>query len=369
MASASNRALPKAYIIGGHGAEGSDDFEVPDGCIIVVKAYSGSLMQGYTFLKQELCSLSPDILKDPINHYADLYKAFGPLAIYKPGQKCPNFSYTLLSCYKHNSEWNGCDSFGSGTIDVDSLYIDKIQRECIRHISKSTRRNKNYNEYRKLSTKRIDSSTYAYMKQLYKHSVFPTSERIGDLMDDLSDEGANTLSDMLSGINVNVHHTQKDLCELFPGVYYNFVCRASQIGKQLFEYNENRESYHIPSDISFHKDTYKKTLQDAEAKLEEKIYQYFNKEQINPNDKSLPQMDKNIKELEMYIAHLKNKPSTISNLLGKHIGEAEAHRKEHIKRMYNKQYAATAAKGGKSYSVRRTRRKRNISQRKNSTRV
>jgi hypothetical protein len=308
---------PKAYILGGHGDErGDETFIVPPGCIIVVKTYAGSTTKAYSFLEKGLCSLTPTILKNPIVHYDELERVLGPLAIYQPGDTCPHFHYNLLQCYQmSNVYWKGCNSFGSGVMDVDRMYEDNELLQCTRKMESYNRRLQNENEFGKLDQSRMvdhDSvydSIYPYFSKLYQHSVFPNPQDIEIIIHNAIDDGSNNLDTMLEYIGDEVSTTQEELCSLFPGVYYHVICRATPAGMNLFHSSVN-EIDQIPSRVTY----------------------------------------------------VTSKPH-IRNLLGKHIGEAAVHRAPYIRSMYEKRYATPAdivssVKQGPSRSTLRRRQQR-----------
>lgn len=313
------RKQPKAYILGGHGSEqGDPPFTVPPGCIIVVKTYAGSATKAYSFLEKGLCSLTPAILKDPITHYAELEHVLGSLAIYRAGVQCPQFHYSLLQCYQMSDVyWRSCNSFGSGVMDVDRIYTDKDFIQCTRNIDPHHRNIKNSNEFTDLDRytsfdhDSIYDSIYPYFSKLFQHSVFPNTEDIEIILHNGIDEGYTRLDGMLEYMSDEVSTTQEELCSLFPGVYYHVICRATPAGMNLFHSLVNEE-YKIPSHVTYQS----------------------------------------------------SKPYT-QNLLGKHIGEAEAHRKPYIRNMYEKRYASV--KGPSRATLRRRRQRQRQRQRRNKT--
>lgn len=313
------RKQPKAYILGGHGSErGAPPFTVPPGCIIVVKTYAGSATQAYSFLEKGLCSFTPEILKDPITHYAELERVLGSLAIYRPGVQCPQFHYSLLQCYQMSGVyWTGCNSFGSGVMDVDKMYADKDLLQCTRNMKSYNRRLQNQDEFRELyhsavlNHDSIYDSIYPYFSKLFQHSVFPNTEDIEIILHNGIDEGYTRLDGILEYMSDEVSTTQEELCSLFPGVYYHVICRATPAGMNLFHSLVNEE-YKIPSHVTYQS----------------------------------------------------SKPYT-QNLLGKHIGEAEAYRKPYIRNMYEKRYASV--KGPSRATLRRRQQRQRQKQRRNKT--
>ena len=221
----------KAYFIGGHGAEGSDKFKVPKNCIVIAKAHTGQR----TYASDEICILPPDILKDPIKNLAEIHEAFGTVAIYTPGQMCPNFQYTLLSCYPSDEPINRCSSLGSGVIDLDLFYEDS-HLKCY----PLTRRN-NEQPFEIMKIPDIRK----YVGNLYKHSVAPTSDGILNYVDVLKNKDITSLPDILDNIFKNSSTTQEALCNAFPGVYYNFVCRANEATKTMYKGEQTLRSNRI----------------------------------------------------------------------------------------------------------------------------
>jgi hypothetical protein len=211
----------KAYFIGGHGSEGNGKFEVPKKCIIVAKAYPGQR----TYVSDEICQLSPDILKNPIKNKVKIHEAFGTVAIYTPGQMCPNFEYTLLSCYPSDKPINKCSSLGSGVIDLDLFYEDS-NLKCY-----PGTRIKNEQPFEMMKIPDIRK----YVGNLYKYSLVPKPDDILNYVDILKNEGITLLPDILDNISKKSHITQNVLCDNLPGVYYNFVCRANEASETMYK--------------------------------------------------------------------------------------------------------------------------------------
>lgn len=249
---------PKAYIIGGHGSEeGNETFIVPPGCIIVVKTTTGCTTKAYSFLEKGLCSLTPTILKDPISHYNELEHVLGSLAIYRPGDVCPQFHYSLLQCYQmSNVYWSDCNLFGSGVMDIDKMYADKELIQCTRNMESYNRELKSKHEFSKVAKygefdhESVYDSIYPYFPKLYQHSVFPSPQDVEIILHNAIDDGVNKLYNILEYIRDDVSITQEELCGLFPGVYYHVICRATPTGMSLFQSSVNEE-YKIPSHVTY----------------------------------------------------------------------------------------------------------------------
>ena len=385
----------QAYVIRGHGSEGDHTFTVPEDCVIVVKMQTGALSYVANELIPKLCSLTSSILKDPEKYYSDIHEAFGSVAIYLPGDTCSNFNFSLVECYPSES-YNWCGTAGSGIINIDS-FLDKSNNICS---------DTNIIEARELfreikdGVKNKSSTIYKYIGNLFKNSVYPRSEDVLNYIDDLSDEdldkdenGIVSLNKILSEIDEHFKVTQEKLCNT-PGVYYNFVCRANDATSQLFNRQSNRHVLHNSITSVFdvkHKenkginDLHKASeeLSKVHEKLSkvqekyfadkksyakmEKTYQMTLKKWAHKNptlramDITRKQLRKQLEEREAQIESLRSSydvqyklkgnaegvlhtTKKVANTLQNHIGEAEAHRKHHIKRMYNERYAANAAR-------------------------
>ena len=227
----------KAYFIGGHGdngENGDDDtrtFTVPKNCTIVVKAGAGECVWLDGRLQQsKKCKLHPDILKNPSAHPDEIYEAFGNVAIYTSGQKCPNFNYYLVSCFPSTQPFNTCSIFGSGVIDVDLFYKDSIENCEDRY---------RYSTIDKLPISPNRDEIFTYIRNLYKYSIFPSPTWTSNYIHNHVYNN-ESLPDILSIMYKNFKTTQKFLCEKFPGVYYNSVCRVNTASNNVF----NTENTH-----------------------------------------------------------------------------------------------------------------------------
>jgi hypothetical protein len=221
----------KSYWVGGHGkqirpsVDKQEDgyFIVPNDCIIIVKAHSGSITYAsptYKYFKK-LIQMA-DGTKYPFQIKNNLIKKLGSVAIYGPGDTCPEFMYTLHSKLKSGRRV----PYESGIIDFDchkdmkklpSLFADAIQMD----ITMS-------------QTITNIEQWIAYYLQQYQWSIYPSQDDIRMIVDEQLQSINNTtngsiikkleplISDALDGIKIK----QSSLCRLFPGVYYNFVCRT-----------------------------------------------------------------------------------------------------------------------------------------------
>ena len=209
----------KAYWIAGHGTEPNDGstFTVPPGCIIVVKASPGEYM--YDGYSQIFVRLDKEKLKDPLKNSNYLVENFGSIAIFKPGDQCPVFSYNLLLCFpavpKPGEErFNMCGNLGSGVLNVDTMINTRINNLPI-----------------------PDDNIFEYAANLYRDSVYPTKQQLEEYfsdftMDDIPKNDQlktpvqkfNYIYEELLKEITNIN--QQSLCtKLGTGVYYNFACR------------------------------------------------------------------------------------------------------------------------------------------------
>lgn len=214
-----NRKTPKVYWIGGHGSEDPfDEFTVPKGCTIVVKAISGDISNDYTItpMYEQLRELNPSITMNQKINKKTIHDMVGSVAIYTEGQQCPSFYYQLLSYFP---EKNRCKSNFSGIMNMDTsptyafFETPGIERRML------------FGEYKNSDYPRCNEVELYYKDNVYKNTttnydknapITYMNHKIGDPMDVYTSFMNNKL------INVS----QEELCRTHPGVYYNFICRA-----------------------------------------------------------------------------------------------------------------------------------------------
>ena len=308
-------SLEKAYLIGGHGSEGRGTFIVPPGCIIVVKAKTGYATAMYDRDKGFL-KLSPEVLNDPITNYPLLHKTFGSLAIYKPGDRCPNYSYTLVSYTKNsNKKVSGLYSFGSGLIDTDRMISDK-------NYLQTRNQWKNLSDYETLS-KQMNSNNKAYFEKMYQYSAYPTSSEVSNVIDQLGERGITTADDIVNTLINEYRITQQGLCSMFKGVYYNFACRVTSNSSKLGISNVSYLSNTLPNvlrnmtPLNKQNMTRKKAILAAyNGEMPLSRYKYPHRRAQNLHNQSI-------------------------NMIKQHIGEAEKYRKPYIRSLYNAKIGGT----------------------------
>ena len=195
----------KVYTLGGHGNNGNDTFIVPKGCTVVVRVGKGDYAYSYDDNVNDLCILNNKTIENPSKYSDVLIKKYGSIAIYQAGDECPNFQYFLLGCNKNDADmYHRCSDFSSGVIDIKQA---KLAGECLTDLIS------------------IDTSNLTeYIHELYKHSVWPRKDDINKILSVISHLEPN---DILAKLEYVLQISQKELCNKFPGVYYNFVCRVS----------------------------------------------------------------------------------------------------------------------------------------------
>ena len=208
----------KAYIISGHGSEGTGVFRVPKDVVVVVKMQPHKTMiakMAETLSEKVICS--PEIYKDPLAHMDIVIKELGDVAVYREGDLCPNFQYSL---WRDDSSKR---SSTSTTVDSKSGLLDIDTQECSSGIE-------------------IEETTFNYSNDSIQN--IDIQEKILDIFEDSVLPRPGVLASSFSGrfdTFGNWYHyyrdylfstTQAKLAENSPGVYYNFVCRSSKLSKQ-----------------------------------------------------------------------------------------------------------------------------------------
>jgi hypothetical protein len=198
-------------------------FIVPDNCIIVVKMTPGAMAYGHIILpllNKIGAAESQEIYRNPISNTKELIKELGTVSIYKPGDKCPNFEYSLF-------------------FSRDNLILNTP----LSHLGllKTPLKNTLGEREMKSEDKIIDT-----INEIYGESEFPKKEGVNAVILHNMSESADpnsTLKDMITADRSNCgllldyaikyfSVTQKQLLRIDnngiakrPGVYYNFICR------------------------------------------------------------------------------------------------------------------------------------------------
>ena len=234
----------KAYLMTGHGISVKTNVEptfiVPANTIIVVKALRGELMTAYMddhptlrSFKSIICNLDKKIVKDPLSYPGELIQRFGDLAVYKPGDRCPDFEYSLAHCFKTqpaDPTYGSCRNMGSGVLDLDKI------SDCTLDF---------YESLNDGPTKTIEEIRQ-FVATMFKNSAYPTS---AEVLKEMNDKFMNKIchsiekkdgkiqlktaeeknSDILEALKETLlKTTQEKLCKkLGPGVYYHSICRPA----------------------------------------------------------------------------------------------------------------------------------------------
>ena len=288
------------YTIGGHGYQTKSlpSFVVPPGCTIIALAHtSEATIVGFESLKK-LCSLPLHILENPHDNIPHLIDMFGSLAFYFEGQRCPNFEYHLSNCFagKNSNVPFGCSISGSGVLDVRKMKRSSVCKNTV------------------LDDVVVQSETTNIpnvIADMYTNSVFPTrstildafNSRIGQIFQTNVEKGFTFLNVLKREL---MYTDQKTLCELFPGIYYNFVCR-SIMGTD--EDEEDEEEDEDEEHIGLY-ERYPPTNSLHTQKMKRRSISYSNRN-LDPYKREL---------------------------MRRHIEEAESHRKRAIQKYYNARY-------------------------------
>ena len=224
------------YFIAGHGSETKNKFIVPKGCYIVVKTNSciaeDSNIVNSTF--EKLLTFDMTQLRNPKAHEHALLAEIGSVAIYGPGEICPDFQYQLVNVHFDDppdplAVWIDRNS-GSGIIDIEKAKIARAEKTHIQMVP----------AVEKLDETDITKHRKMYwIAELYLRSVYPTSEMIYSYLTNHKTWNKRdnvTLYAMLNELSRNniVNITQSELCSVNPshqrrippGVYYHNICRS-----------------------------------------------------------------------------------------------------------------------------------------------
>ena len=202
-------------------------FIVPDNCLIVVKGRPGELSYSQTMMGQLNkigAAENQDLYRNPLANKSEIVKQLGSVAIYGPGDTCPNFEYHLL--------------LGKNDIyppkEVLPTHFGLIRTPLTAEIG--------LREYD------ISDDLTTSIDEIYAESIIPKAAYVNnnvkrDIPDNEPGEEPHTFEDLVlyneSTSGLYITHlknkftiTQKELLRLDangvarrPGVYYNFVCR------------------------------------------------------------------------------------------------------------------------------------------------
>ena len=223
----------KSYWVGGHGNQirpSSSEpgyFIVPYNCTIIVKAHSADVAYTEFSYKSYLKLIEMGISRNyPSMMLNELIKQVGTIAIYGPGDKCPEFLYQLNAIYQgQDKRWLS----GSGIIDFDCIKdTEGLPLTLFNAWSANTAKSK--------TIVNADQLKSYYLDQ-YKWSMYPSLNDVELKLDTLFQKLKSTINSTnkqmlfervepyISNVLNTIQIKQSKLCELLPGIYYNFVCR------------------------------------------------------------------------------------------------------------------------------------------------
>jgi len=277
-------------MIYGHGTDNPDKFTVPPDCYIVAIGKIGAVMSNkqFKYSIKALCALHkqyPDILTNPVKYAVQLQHALRKIAhkpqtivIYGPGDECPDFTYTLVhhpsdghagvKCINYPT-LNVCDLIPTDrqTLEkMEKVLYPKVRAEITRYMKTQP----GYVDTFPINWPEFDR-IHLYICMQYVHSIYPTVIDVFQLIeraiyDIITIEDKDTLlsrdkqADKQEYIDANVDEIgmysfdndyvteylkQSDmrekiikklekklqiyqglLCQMYSGVFYNFVCRV-----------------------------------------------------------------------------------------------------------------------------------------------
>lgn len=237
-----------AYIIMGHGRDSDRMIQVPDNCMVVVKYRPAELADALNVFPLWNAVGAPEnveIYSDPLNHIPEVINQVGDVIIYKPGDLCPNFSYSLV--------WTEDNFFIDETPNHWGLQKIPLQSPV------------------EMIPNKDEFKIKTFFPELYSGSVIPKGATVADVAIKLFKIGDDPSVNDCFALSVDVGrdefrikdglppkypespftqfklsflYTQEQLFRLNsegiakrPGVYYNFVCR--QVPKREFGRNPN----------------------------------------------------------------------------------------------------------------------------------
>jgi hypothetical protein len=209
-----------AYLIKAHGNESDNYCVVPEGCLLVVKKHPGELS---TFPKwDQFFNCSEDDLRiylNPLQNIEKLEKKLAQdlnsnksIAIYLPGQKCPNFYYSFNMLRNQGS---------MGKLEISGLcgIFQSPFRLDDKSLLKASYFDKEYTN--------LENSFIKY----YTGSIYPTQEEIRTFISKNSIKNLGELNTVLLREGP-FYATQEMIFDfvksgrISPGVFYNLACRS-----------------------------------------------------------------------------------------------------------------------------------------------
>jgi hypothetical protein len=223
-------------------------FIVPENCMVVTKSRPGEVAYLNTvvpLVNKVSDGSKQELFRNPLSNTKQLLKELGSVIVYKPGDKCPNYLYSLYS-----PEDIMQDTY------MSHLGLLKAPLEI-------PFENKKFDD----DINQDNTLVSDYINTIYKESLYPTAEQTlqillkshNDAMKGTNEDGRKMVtSDIpwtdMGGMIKFFSITQKELLQIGddgvakrPGVYYNFVCRENkEIGHNYFIHSENLRQHINP---------------------------------------------------------------------------------------------------------------------------
>lgn len=279
----------KAFFISGHGDQDKGDFDVPEGCYVVVKKEVCRLANSYTFHDDfdKLLAMKMNDILNPLypgtkEAITELRNAFGDSpTIYAPGMKCPNFRYYLCNVHVYDDYILVDSHVGSGIIDIRSVKKCRHTNDKSKeHFITIHKEDKYHGTKEKLIKEIIKMYNYCVYPQKpdienYLNERWAAVEMVTpyEMVKDLS----NTQTPYFKEI---IRVTQEQLCQASPGVFYHNVCRAlssklHHYGNQLNQFkNPNANGPHPTVRNMFYNPMYRRLISESlSRRCTEKRYQ------------------------------------------------------------------------------------------------
>jgi hypothetical protein len=285
-------AAKTAYIMLGHGNEivnkKSTKNIVPPGCTLVVEVHSGELNYFVDFNKIIEYD-NKKIFLDPINNYKELVTNFSntkkSFAIYKEGSEYPDFSYLLLSEWDRPNNMTKLQDSGIIKYPFNPIKPNHVLPKY-----------EHYSSYEPIDIL-IDK---------FRMSIYPSKQQVTNY---LQNKNMNTLNDVFNDnfkfleFKKMLRVTQSKLFKILPpGVFYNFVCRATNASilekadivishkgiENIYSIETLRDNIRIPIKDKKYTDNYfvpEIINQISEAEIHRKPY--INKLKLNKVDKNV----------------------------------------------------------------------------------
>jgi hypothetical protein len=232
-----------AFVVMGHGSETASERIVPPGSILVTQVHSGELnyLNGEYFTDIfNHVGITKETILDPITNYKrvvdliNLHRGYNTsLAIYREGDRYPDFFYSLLSSWDSKTyiDFVGQpNSYKCRDSGIAKYPFDKgtsIISGTTQHVATEV-----VNKYN-------DPGKDNFLR-LYDKSEYPTRAELQPIIEK---GGLNTMQKIIDSpeIGKKINLFQSDLFKkLGAGVYYNLVCRATNAAIRVVDSSTQR---------------------------------------------------------------------------------------------------------------------------------